>query len=229
MEPLAPRASVWMPGKRSRYLPHRHMLLLLSLGYICEAQVQPWERGSSPFGICRQIRHGSPDRLALSSNLAHLDFVLHVVGQPHSFLPTIMSAPNSPRLVDSFTAPKEVLQEFADLAEEEDVDPFAETASKRQIAARQSDYRNRRFNRVAVDSGDAFKEGEDGQAGESGYKDAMRLARLEQEEQRVKRAIEEKERQEREEGKMKMDLDKTPPAAELDAVEAERMVTIATS
>ncbi|KAG9309481.1 hypothetical protein JVU11DRAFT_10452 [Chiua virens] len=43
----------------------------------------------------------------------------------------------------------------------------------------------------------------------------MRLARLEQEEVRVRRAIEEKERVEREEGKMKMDLDKTPPAAEL--------------
>ena len=50
-----------------------------------------------------------------------------------------MSPPGSPRLVDSFTAPKEVLQEFADLAEEENVDPFAETASKRQIASRQTD------------------------------------------------------------------------------------------
>jgi hypothetical protein len=39
-----------------------------------------------------------------------------------------MSAPSSPRLVDSFTVPKEILQEFADLAEEEDHDPFAETA-----------------------------------------------------------------------------------------------------
>ena len=46
-----------------------------------------------------------------------------------------MSSPRSPRLIDSYTAPKDVLQEFADLAEEENVDPFAETASKRQIAA----------------------------------------------------------------------------------------------
>lgn len=129
-----------------------------------------------------------------------------------------MSPPGSPRLIDSYTAPKEVLQEFADLAEEENVDPFAETASKRQIASRQSDYHNRRFNRVAVESKDAFRdEGGD----EGGYKDAMRLTRLEQEEQRVRRAIEEKGKQEREEHKMKMDLDKTPPAAELDAVERE--------
>ncbi|KAF7370749.1 Small nuclear ribonucleoprotein [Mycena sanguinolenta] len=132
-----------------------------------------------------------------------------------------MSPPGSPRLVDSFTAPKEILQEFADLAEEENVDPFAETASKRQIAARQSDYHNRRFDRVAVDSGDAFQSAQDGKDAEGGYKDAMRLSRLEQEEQRVKRAIQEKERREREEGKMKMDLDKTPPAAELDDVARE--------
>ncbi|KAK7466427.1 U2 snRNP component prp10 [Stygiomarasmius scandens] len=132
-----------------------------------------------------------------------------------------MSPPGSPRLIDSYTAPKEILQEFADLAEEENVDPFAETASKRQIAARQSDYHNRRFDRVALDSSDAFKQSEDGQDVEGGYKDAMRLARLEQEEVRVKRAIEEKEKREREEGKMKMDLDKTPPAAELKDVAME--------
>ena len=127
----------------------------------------------------------------------------------------------SPRLVDSFTAPKEILQEFADLAEEENIDPFAETASKRQIASRQSDYHHRRFNRVAQDSADAFKHAEEGTEVEGGYKDAMRLSRLEQEEVRVRRAIEEKERREREEGQMKMDLDKTPPASELHDVAME--------
>src|SRR5258708_792663 len=103
-----------------------------------------------------------------------------------------MSPPGSPRLVDSYTVPKDILQEFHDLAEEEDVDPFAETASKRQISARQSDYHNRRFNRVAVDSADAFKQMDDGQEVEGGYRDAMKLAKLEQEEQRVSKAIEEK-------------------------------------
>ena len=122
---------------------------------------------------------------------------------------------DQPRLVDSFTAPKEVLQEFEELAEEENVDPFAETASKRQIASRQSDYHNRRFNRQAHESEDAFKAAEEGRDVEGGYKDAMRLQRLEKEEERVRRAIEEKEKQEREEGQAKMDLDKTPPRAEI--------------
>lgn len=123
--------------------------------------------------------------------------------------------------MDSFTAPKEVLQEFADLAEEENVDPFAETASKRQIAARQSDYHNRRFNRQAHESEDAFKAIEDGKDVEGGYKDAMRLQRLEKEEERVRRAIEEREKQAREEGQAKMDLDKTPPRAEIEAAAKE--------
>ncbi|KAI5981177.1 small nuclear ribonucleoprotein [Pisolithus albus] len=101
-----------------------------------------------------------------------------------------MSPLNSPRLVDSFTAPKEVLQEFAELAEEENIDPFAETASKRQIAARQSDYHNRRFNRVAQDGVDVFKQVDEGGEVEGGYKDAMRLARLEQEEARTPPAAE---------------------------------------
>lgn len=132
-----------------------------------------------------------------------------------------MASPRSPRLVDSFTAPKEVLQEFADMAEEEDIDPFAETASKRQIAARQSDYHNRRFNRQALESGDAFKASEDGQDVEGGYKEAMRLQRLEKEEERVRRAIEEREKEAREQGQSKMDLDKTPPREELEEVQKE--------
>ena len=132
-----------------------------------------------------------------------------------------MSAPNSPRLVDSFSVPKDVLREFEEMAEEENVDPFAETASKRQIAARQTDYHNRRFNRVANESADAFSQKEDGQTTEGGYKEAMRLQRLEKEEQRVRRAIEEKEKRDKEEEKEKMDLDRTPPAAELEAAEKE--------
>ena len=96
-----------------------------------------------------------------------------------------MSDPGSPRLVDSFSVPKDVLREFEELAEEENYDPFAETASKRQIASRQSDYHNRRFNRQANDSADAFKAAEDGTDVEGGYKDAMRLQRLEKEEERV--------------------------------------------
>ncbi|KAF8202543.1 armadillo-type protein [Pholiota molesta] len=113
-----------------------------------------------------------------------------------------MSSPGSPRLVDSYTVPKDIRKEFEELAEEEDFDPFAETASKRQIAARQSDYHNRRFNR---------RRGKDV---EGGYKEAMRLTRLEQEELR-------KQRKDREENQMKMDLDKTPPREEIEAAEKE--------
>src|ERR1700722_16059734 len=127
-----------------------------------------------------------------------------------------MSSPRSPRLVDSFTAPKDVLKEFEEMAEEENIDPFAETASKRQIAARQSENHNRRFERVSADSADAFALTEEGKEVEGSYKDAMRLARLEQEEARVKRVIEGKEKRDREEGKLKMDLDKPPPAAEIE-------------
>ena len=130
-------------------------------------------------------------------------------------------AADQPRLVDSFTAPKEVLEEFAEMAEEENFDPFAETAKTRQIASRQSDYHNRRFNRQAHDSADAFKAVEEGQDVEGGYKDAMRLQRLEKEEERVRRAIEEKEKQAREEGQAKMDLDRTPPRAELEEAQKE--------
>ena len=128
---------------------------------------------------------------------------------------------STPRLVDSFSVPKEVLDEFAEMAEEENIDPFAETASKRQIASRQSDYHSRRFNRQALDSGDAFKAAENGDEVEGGYKDAMRLQRLEKEEERVRRAIEEKEKQAREEGQAKMDLDRTPPRAELEEAQKE--------
>lgn len=125
---------------------------------------------------------------------------------------------NIPQL-DSYTAPKEILDEFAALADEEEHDPFAETRSQRQIAARQSDYQKRRF---AIDrehgvSKDAFKDAVDGVEGEegSGYQDAMRAARLEKEEIRVRRAIEEKEKQAREEGRMDLDGDKTPPRSAL--------------
>jgi splicing factor 3B subunit 1 len=45
----------------------------------------------------------------------------------------------------------------------------------------------------------------------------MRLAHLEQEELRDKKAIEEKQKKEREEDKMKMNLDRTPPTAEIEA------------
>jgi splicing factor 3B subunit 1 len=128
-----------------------------------------------------------------------------------SFIPsTFLSS------VNPSTAPKDDLQV---VVERENIGPFAETASIRQIAARQSDYNHRGFNRVANENADAFQQ--DGKDIEGGNKDAMHLARLEQEEARVRRAIEEKEHKDREDGKEMMDLDRTPPAAELEDVARE--------
>lgn len=96
------------------------------------------------------------------------------------------------RLVDSFTAPKDVLQEFSDLAEEENVDPFSKTQLQCQIASHQSGYHNRKFSCIAQEGADVFKpmEGEM----EGGYKNVMRLAQLENVEARVNCAIAEKKR-----------------------------------
>ncbi|KAM5534543.1 hypothetical protein V8D89_011747 [Ganoderma adspersum] len=126
----------------------------------------------------------------------------------------------SPRFLDSFTAPKEVLVEMANDAV---ADPFASTATIRQIAARQSEYHNRRFGRKAHEGADAFKAVEEDQAGMGGYQDAMRLQRLEREEERVRRAIERKT--EMEVGvKGKMDLDKTPSRVEMKEARQEETV-----
>ena len=79
-------------------------------------------------------------------------------------------------------------------------DPFAETASKKQIASRQSEYQLRRFNRETGDERrvDAFSgEGTSGEA--SGYGEAMRRAELEREERRVEQAIKDKEKENLEE------------------------------
>src|SRR5258708_34489193 len=99
-----------------------------------------------------------------------------------------MSRPGSPRLLDSFTAPKDVLDEFAAMADEEDVDPFKETAKKREIASRRSEYANRHLEieRSGV-SIDPFAQTE-GENQSGGYQEAMRRQRLEREEQRVLRA-----------------------------------------
>ncbi|GAA5906600.1 hypothetical protein JCM6882_008071 [Rhodosporidiobolus microsporus] len=100
------------------------------------------------------------------------------------------NASNEPRLLDSFTAPKHLLHEFAD---EDAEDPFAATAKTRQVAARQSEYHHRRFDREAGVSTDAFGDGEGGE-GES-YADKMRRAEIEREELRVRREIERRQQE----------------------------------
>ena len=92
--------------------------------------------------------------------------------------------------LDAFSAPKHLLNEFADESE----DPLEDRSKARQIASRQGDYHLRRFNRDAgpEKGADAFS-GDDG--GEGGYKEAMRRAEIEREEERVQRLIEAKARE----------------------------------
>jgi splicing factor 3B subunit 1 len=92
--------------------------------------------------------------------------------------------------LDAFSAPQHLLNEFAD----DNEDPLQDRSKAKQIAARQSDYHLRRFNRDAgpEKGADAFS-GEDG--GEGGYKEAMRRAEIEREEERVQRLIEAKEKE----------------------------------
>jgi splicing factor 3B subunit 1 len=130
-----------------------------------------------------------------------------------SFIPTTFV---SFSFVDPSITPKDDLQV---VAKQENIEPFAETASTCQTTARQSDCHHCRFNRVANESANAFQQ--DSKDVEGGYKDAMHLAHLEQEEVRVRRAIEEKERRDREDGKEMMDLDRTPLATEIEDMDRE--------
>ncbi|KAN0064703.1 U2 snRNP component prp10 [Thecaphora frezii] len=97
--------------------------------------------------------------------------------------------------LDAYSAPQHLLHEFAD----HDEDPLKDRAVSRQIAARQSDYHLRRFNRDLNQDAvsDPFAPDAAGSEGEGGYKEAMRRAELEREEERVRRIIEAKEREAR--------------------------------
>ena len=78
----------------------------------------------------------------------------------------------------NYSAPQELLDEHAEMAEEEaEPDAFEDKARSKQVAARQSDYQLRRFQRA-----DGRGEGED-----ESYADRMRLAELQREEEKVRR------------------------------------------
>lgn len=107
--------------------------------------------------------------------------------------------------LQSYTAPKEILDEFAEIAEDQEEDPFAATAKSRQIAARENEYHQRRFAR----------EGEVEAGEDEGYADRMRRVNLEREEERVRKFRQDKEDAEREEkqaiGGAAQGGDRTPP------------------
>lgn len=113
--------------------------------------------------------------------------------------------------LDAFSAPQHLLHEFAD----DSFDPLADRVAQRQIAARQSDYHNRRFQRDLGPESRRDPFSADGSQGDEGYRDAMRRANLEREEQRVRRIIEDKEREAEQGGEGDTDAkerDITPPA-----------------
>ncbi|KAF7374770.1 U2 snRNP component prp10 [Mycena sanguinolenta] len=99
----------------------------------------------------------------------------------------------SPHLFDSYTAPKDILDEFRELIEQEDVDPFVKT--------------DPRHSGKVVERLTGAEPPIHGHAAQGGYAAAMRLAHLEREEKRVKEAIAAKERR----GSV-MDVDITPRA-----------------
>lgn len=115
-----------------------------------------------------------------------------------------MSEEQSYPKLQSYSAPQELLDEHAEMAEAEGApDAFDETARTKQVAARQSDYQLRRFNRS-----EAMGEGED-----ESYEDRMRRTNLEREEERVRRIKEQQERDAKEKGETMQIDDKTPPRA----------------
>ncbi|WVN87540.1 uncharacterized protein L203_102723 [Cryptococcus depauperatus CBS 7841] len=103
--------------------------------------------------------------------------------------------------LQSYTAPQEVLDEHEEHNEQDDTpDAFQDRARVKQVAARQSDYQLRRFDRT-----DGTGEGED-----ESYEDRMRRVNLEKEEERVRKFKEKMEKETQEKVKME-DGDKTPP------------------
>lgn len=121
------------------------------------------------------------------------------------------------RLIDSYTAPKQFLQELAEDAEDSE-DPLLSALKAKEIQTRQSDYHNRRFDRDpggAVGSDPFSGQSTDKGSEEGGYKEAMRRAELEREEARVMQKIKEKQN----EASYQMDVDqpqraKTPTLEE---------------
>ncbi|KAI9605958.1 hypothetical protein H4Q26_004329 [Puccinia striiformis f. sp. tritici PST-130] len=104
------------------------------------------------------------------------------------------------RMLDSYTAPKQFLQELADDAEDAE-DPLLSALKAKEIQSRQSDYHNRRFDHKTQEEGS--------------YKEAMRRAELEREEVRVLKKI--KEQQDEKSDQMDVDhpeRSKTPTMEE---------------
>ncbi|MBW0466050.1 hypothetical protein O181_005765 [Austropuccinia psidii MF-1] len=109
------------------------------------------------------------------------------------------------RLLDSYTAPKQFLQELAQDAEDAD-DPLLSALKAKEIRSRQSDYHNRRFDRDpgGAVGADPFAASDGNLQNEGTYQEAMRRAELEREEVRVMKKIKEQQK----ESSDQMDVDR---------------------
>lgn len=99
---------------------------------------------------------------------------------------------NGRSLVGTYTASKEILNEYAHGATAED-DILDSREKQAQIASRETDYQRRRFDRaLSPDRADPFAK--DGQDGGLSYKEIMQEREFEREKARVERVIEEREK-----------------------------------
>lgn len=112
----------------------------------------------------------------------------------------------SRRLVGNYTAPKHLLNEFAN--DDQDSDVIQDKNTLKQISARESDYQRRRFERrLSPDRDDPFSTTDSKDAeGTNSYANVMRQRELEREEDRVRKEIE-KRRQEGTLGDSGADID----------------------
>lgn len=111
-------------------------------------------------------------------------------------------APTGSRLVGSFTAPKDLLEEAALAGQGDDDDPFKDTRVK-TIAEQESAYQARRRNRVMPAERVDATTGMGGE-GASSYADVMKERILNQEQADLKKALAEKEAKEKEEREAKV-------------------------
>ncbi|CCG81011.1 putative Splicing factor 3B subunit 1 [Taphrina deformans PYCC 5710] len=97
----------------------------------------------------------------------------------------------SRRLVGNYTAPKHLLNEFAN--DDQDTDIIQDKNTLKQISARESDYQKRRFDR-ALSPGrkDAFAGETNGTSEAQSYKDVMRQREQERDDQRLREEVEQR-------------------------------------
>lgn len=99
------------------------------------------------------------------------------------------SGTGSRRLVGNYTAPKHLLNEFAN--DDQDTDIIQDKNSLKQISSRETEYQKRRFDRaLSPINNDAFNSTSNVEQDSRTYTDVMRQRELEREEDRVKREIE---------------------------------------